>query len=116
MQYRDAIRTTAVAEPTDEAVTIVALAGRLDAAGAVEAERRLMVLAGARRVIADLAGITAADAAGVRALLRVAKRVEAEGGRLALAGLAGAVAALFEESGFAAVIAIQPAPGDACAA
>ena len=110
MQYQEAIRTAAVAAMTEHALAIVALSGRLDAAGAAEAERRLMALAGARCVVADLAGVTGADAAGLRTLLRIAKRVEAEGGSFALAGLSGMVARLFEDSGFAAVIALHPAP------
>lgn len=116
MQFQHAILSAAVAGVTEGAAAVVALTGRLDAAGAAEAERRLIALAGPRLLVADLAEVAEADASGLRALLRVAKRIQAEGGRFALCGLAGAVAALFEQSGFGAVIATHPGRADALAA
>ena len=93
-----------------EGVTVVALAGQLDSRTAPEFEKGLLKLLGERKleVLLDLAELEYVASAGLRVFVMVGKRLQAEGGRLALCALAPGVLKVLEISGFVPLFPILP--------
>lgn len=83
-------------------MAIVALNGRLDAAGAPELETRgkALIQEGSNRLLLDFAQVEYVSSAGLRSLLVLAKAVKSAGGALALCGLVPAVRDVMTISGF----------------
>nr|WP_294525152.1 STAS domain-containing protein [uncultured Rhodopila sp.] len=88
--------------------TILMPAGRLDTAAAPAFEREMIAAtaAGGSRLLIDLANLAYVSSAGLRVFLVAAKRLRAEGGRIALCGLQPQVAEVFDISGFAAIVPV----------
>ena len=88
--------------------TILNVGGRLDAAGApeLEAQGKMILLEGSKRLLLDLAGVEYISSAGLRSLLVLAKTAKAAGGALALCGLAPAVRETMTISGFDHILAL----------
>lgn len=86
---------------------IVALSGRLDVVNAPRFESSMLeeVQRGETSFILDLAGLDYISSAGLRALLVLAKRVQAQQGQLLLCGLCGGVREVFDVSGFSGIFA-----------
>ena len=82
-------------------VKVVGLCGRLDATTCPDVEKRLLTLVdeGEVRIAIDFSGLSYISSAGLRLLMLVAKRVQASGGRLALAALNDNVHEIFKISG-----------------
>jgi anti-sigma B factor antagonist len=79
-------------------VTLVRLAGDLDAAGVPALTEHLDRLwsEGRRRFVLDLEGVPFIDSGGLSALVRLFKRVRGQAGGLGLASLQPAVRRVFE--------------------
>jgi anti-anti-sigma factor len=88
--------------------TILMPAGRLDTAAAPEFERQIIAAtqSGGCRLLIDLSDLAYISSAGLRVFLMAAKRLRAEGGRIALCGLQQRVAEVFEISGFTTILPI----------
>ena len=72
----------------EQGITVVALAGELNARTAPDVLARVLELAQPNcRLILDLTGIGFLSSAGVRVLLQVSRTVGGRGGRAVLAGL-----------------------------
>ena len=71
------------------AIAIVAVAGRLDGAGAPEIEKhcKTLIQGGATRLLLDIEGVDYISSAGLRSLLVMAKSVKAVNGSLVLCNL-----------------------------
>jgi anti-anti-sigma factor len=89
---------------------IVSLIGRLDVVNAPRFEANMLeeVQRGETSFILDLAGLDYISSAGLRALLVLAKRVQAQQGQLYLCGLCGGVREVFDVSGFSGIFACCP--------
>lgn len=99
-------------------VHIVDLGGRLDAVGARDAIERIdrVIVAGARRVLLDLARVSFLSSSGLRALLLVRKDLLAQGGELRLCALQPQVEEVFKLTGFTQVFTIHDTREKALAA
>ncbi|GEM_PF-250246 len=91
-----------------EGGTIVSLNGRMDALTAPEFEAQMshIIDAGDRRLVIDMHGLGYISSAGVRSILVVAKKLQAEGGKLALARLTDMVREVLELTGFIKILTI----------
>lgn len=84
------------------------LIGRLDSNSAGEAEQTVLeaVNGGASRLVFDFQDLDYISSAGLRVILVAAKRMKANGGKLALCGMQEHVAEVFEMSGFLAILTV----------
>lgn len=92
-----------------EQTTTITPSGRLDATNAAEFEQRCAeaIGAGAVDVTLDLRSLDYISSAGLRAVLTIGKRLQANGGQLALANLDGMVKQIFEFSGFLSLFQVR---------
>ncbi|HET7291629.1 MAG TPA: STAS domain-containing protein [Vicinamibacteria bacterium] len=105
-----------ILEETNGGILVVAPAGRIDAVTSDEIERRLLGLATAgARLVVDLQAVEYISSAGLRVLLRLAKKVKEQSGRVVLCSLGPAVHQVFELAGFLALFEIEPDRGSAVA-
>lgn len=94
----------------EQGVTVVALAGQLDSRTAPEFEKALLKLLGEKKleILLDLAALEYVASAGLRVFVMVGKRLQADGGRLALCALEPGVLKVLEVSGFVPLFPILP--------
>ena len=94
---------------------VIALQGRLDVMNAPRFEAMLMeeVGRGETSFILDLSRLEYISSAGLRTLLVLAKRVQAQHGHLLLCGLCGGVREVFDISGFSKIFTCCPDLGAA---
>jgi|HubBroStandDraft_1064217.scaffolds.fasta_scaffold01299_8 stage II sporulation protein AA (anti-sigma F factor antagonist) len=92
-----------------EEISVVRPQGRLDSSAAPGIEKELLALiaGGSRRLLLDFSGITYVSSMGLRVVLVAAKRMRAEGGRLALCALSPPITEVFEISGFSTILDIH---------
>ena len=88
-----------------ERAVVVALAGRMDAVSAPQFENtcELLIAAGAKNIIADIAALTYISSMGLGSLLAVAKKLQPKGGKLYVSGAAGMVKEVFRMAGFESI-------------
>jgi len=98
-------------------IWIIRLNGRLDATNtpAFEDGALAQIANGRRRLLLDLSELQYVSSIGLRTILVVAKRMTAEGGKLALCSLAPQVSEVFVISGFATILDIHPSAESATA-
>lgn len=91
-----------------EGVKIAAVAGRVDGSTSEALQQKLLELieAGERRLVLDFTRLDYINSAGLRAVLIAAKRVNALGGKLAVAALHGMVREVLDMAGFSAILPI----------
>ena len=90
-------------------VLVVAPSGRIDAVTSDDLERRLLALVATRgaRLVVDLRGVEYISSAGLRVLLRLAKKAKEQSGRVVLSSLGPAVRQVFELAGFLALFEVE---------
>lgn len=104
-------------EELDGGVTLAALRGRLDVAGASAIELKFNATAGARRaLVVDLSGVSFIASMGMRLLLIAGKTAAAKGGKMALLSPLPDVASVLRTAGIDTVIPICVTRDDALAA
>lgn len=92
----------------DGEVLILALQGRLDNNTSQQVEETLMArVPGRPALVLDFAGLEYISSAGLRVMLKIAKQSRADGGKLALCGLAPQVREVFDISGFSTILSIH---------
>lgn len=91
---------------TCRGVSVITLAGRLDAHGATEVEPTLPPEKSGETVILDMAGVTYLSSAGVRVFVALHKRLNAVGGRMFLAAVQPYCREVLRISGLEQVFAI----------
>ena len=103
-----------VCDKTGEA-TVIKVSGRLNAASAGEFDRECgpWIDEQGTYLVLDLEELDYISSAGLRCILTVAKRLKANGGKLAMCGLQGMVEEVVNLSGFAAYIPIFPSVSEA---
>lgn len=94
----------------EQGVTVVALAGQLDSRAAPDFEKALLKLLADKKheILLDLTALEYVASAGLRVFVMVGKRLQADGGRLALCALNESVMKVFEISGFVPLFPILP--------
>ena len=97
---------------------IVRICGRIDSgtAAAFEAHVLGLVASGVRRLVVDCEALDYISSAGLRVLLVAAKRLASGGGKIALSGVGGQIAQVFDIVGFASIFTTYATSGDAVAA
>ncbi|WP_448207305.1 STAS domain-containing protein [Azospirillum sp. sgz302134] len=94
-----------IEEETHGGVTVLRAAGRIDSASARAFEARLVaaVEPGPIKLVLDLGGVTLLTSAGLRSLLKAAKRAKPAGSRIVLAAIPAPVRGVFDASGFSSL-------------
>jgi anti-anti-sigma factor len=98
-----------IAEDRPGEVLVLAPRGRVDTTTSAGLEERLLsgVAEGERRLVLDLAEVEYISSAGLRVLLRLAKKMQVTGGQLVLCGLGDSVRQVFELAGFLPLFTIE---------
>lgn len=104
-------------EQTENAV-IVCPVGRVDGSnvGVLESAIRELLDAGQKTLIFDCQGLNYISSGGLRVLLVMARRMQAEGGKALFCGLVEHIAHVFEISGFTNILTICQNRSEALAA
>ena len=89
-------------------ILVLAASGRFDSVTSPDLERRLLVVAGERRLVLDLAGVEYVSSAGLRVFLKLARKVKDGGGELLLCAMGEPVRQVFDLAGFLPLFAIEP--------
>jgi anti-anti-sigma factor len=91
-----------------DGLTIVEIAGRMDAVTTGEIESCLIELVerGETKLLFNLGALEYVSSAGLRTFLVTAKRLKAQGGEMGFANLGGHVKQVFDMSGFCATFRI----------
>jgi anti-anti-sigma factor len=99
----------------EQGVAVVAPVGAIDSKSAPEFEKALTKLLAEkkREIVLDLARLDYVASAGLRVFVMVGKRLQADGGRLALCSVNPSVMKVLEVSGFVALFAIRPSRQEA---
>ncbi len=102
----------------DGATILVLAEHRLDSsnAGAFQEELELVTEAASPAVVIDMNGLDYISSAGLRAIMQAVRKMQHQGGSLALCSLSSDVRAVFETSGFDQLIEIHPSRAEAVAA
>ncbi len=89
---------------------MVAVVGRIDSVTVEKftAQCSTFIDAGSGNVVLELSGLQYVSSAGLSSILGAAKRAQARGGKLAIAGLQGLVKEVFSISGFETVLSTYP--------
>ncbi len=100
---------------TQNGVTLVAFAGKLDSNTSPQAQQALdaILAGGARKVAVDCTALDYISSAGLRVLLGTAKRLSGAGGALRVFGLNETVREVFDISGFSTILAVFATEADA---
>ena len=103
---------------SDGGTVFVLVDQRLDSsnAGTFSEELESVTEAASRAVVIDMQSLDYISSAGLRAIMQAVRRMQQQGGSLALCSLSSEVRAVFETSGFDQLIAIHPSRADAVAA
>ena len=98
-----------------DGVDVVAPAGRIDTTTVGSLEQRLSTLLAAPRprVVIDFSGVEYISSAGLRVLLVAARRVQQNGGALALCAMGDAVRQVFHLAGFVPLFTIRETRAEA---
>jgi anti-sigma B factor antagonist len=99
----------------EKSYRVVAVEGELDATSAPRFEQHCtaLIAAGARRLLIDLGTLRYISSAGLRSLLVIAKQLRAAGGGLAVFGLHGMAAEVFEVAGFSQLLGVGASEAEA---
>ena len=103
---------------SDGGTVFVLVDQRLDSsnAGAFNEELESAIDSAGRAVVVDMKGLDYISSAGLRAIMQAERKMQQQGGRLALCSLSSDVRAVFQTSGFDQLIAIHPTRAEAVAA
>jgi anti-anti-sigma factor len=106
-----------IGEERSEGTLVMAPVGRLDSVTSSELEKRLLarIDAGERRLVLDMGGVEYISSAGLRVLLRAAKRLKDPAAGLVLCGLGPSVRTVLDLAGFLPLFVVVPARQDALA-
>jgi anti-sigma B factor antagonist len=90
-------------------IVVLTVEGRLDSSNSDQFEKQLltMVEQGNARFVLDFGGLDYISSAGLRVLLKAAKELKKQDGRLCLCALRDYVREVFEMSGFATFLPIH---------
>ncbi len=103
---------------SDGTAVLVLAEQRLDSANAADFNQELesATESSVRAVVIDMETLNYISSAGLRAIMQAVRRMQQQGGSLALCSLSSDVRAVFETSGFDQLIEIHPSRAEAVAA
>ena len=95
---------------TRDGILVLRPVGRLDSNTSPEAERVVVerLEGGCNQVVFDLSDMDYVSSAGLRVILLAGKKLRAQQGKLAIAGMRDTVREVFEMSGFMTLFAVMP--------
>ena len=104
-----------ITQQAQDGIINLAIAGRLDAVSAIEADKEFAKVldAGNDRLLIELSQLEYISSAGLRVLLVVAKRIQQKGGKVVLCALVPNDKEVFEISGFSSIFKIFDTVEDA---
>ncbi len=96
-------------------IPLFSIRGRLDSNTSTEFEERLfgVIEKGAKDLIVDFGELEYISSAGLRVILKTAKKLGRAGGNIILCSMRDYVKEVFEISGFDSFLTIVPGPDDA---
>lgn len=94
-------------EERRDGILVLAPAGRLDSPSSPDLERRLLAAAGEQRLVLDLGEVEYMSSAGLRVLLKLARRMKDAGGELLLCALGEPVRQVFDLAGLLPLFAVE---------
>jgi anti-anti-sigma factor len=97
-----------IREERRDGVLILVASGRFDSVTSADLEARLLPAAGERPLVLDLAGVEYVSSAGLRVLLKLARRMKDAGGELLLCAMGDPVRQVFDLAGFLPLFSIEP--------
>jgi anti-sigma B factor antagonist len=83
------------------------LTGRLDTMTSKQLEGEIPLLDGKENVVLDFAGLEYISSAGLRVLLAMQKKMNAQAGSMKLVGVLPEVSEIFEITGFSGILTIE---------
>lgn len=91
-------------------ISIVAVAGKMDAVTAPDYEKNLnaLIAEGETSFVVDFEGLTYISSAGLRGILSTAKVLKSKGGQVLFANVNGTVKEVFDISGFGSIFRTYP--------
>ena len=103
---------------TEDNIVILTPPERLDTTSSPDVEQKVLgeIEQGASRIVIDLTGTTFVSSAGLRVILKVAKLLHQNDGKLGLCGLSDQINEVFEVSGFMTLVNVYPSFADAAEA
>jgi len=104
-----------ISKKKEDGTLIVSVTGRLDAVSSPDFDRELGLLmdAGETVFVFNMSELEYISSAGLRSFLKIAKKLKAKSGKIALASLHDIVAQVFEVSGFNQIIPVFDSLDDA---
>ncbi len=99
-----------VTETEKDGIYVLGLKGRLDSNTSDDFEKKLLglIVAGQTRLVLDFKDLDYISSAGLRVLLKAAKELKRNNGRLAFCSLKDYIREIFELSGFVSFFPIHP--------
>ena len=99
-----------IIETREQQITIFSLAGRLDSSSSPEFDKRIVLAMenGFRYIILDCQKLDYITSAGLRVVVKTAKKLKPEQGQIVLCAMADYVKEVFEIAGFDSFLPILP--------
>jgi anti-sigma B factor antagonist len=99
-----------IIETRHQEITIFRLAGRLDSGSSPELDKQIVqtIENGFRNIILDCQKLDYITSAGLRVVVKTAKKLKPEAGRIVLCAMADYVKEVFEIAGFDSFLPILP--------
>ncbi len=99
-----------IIETQQQQITIFSLAGRLDSSSSPEFDKRIAraIENGTRYVVLDCQNLDYITSAGLRVVVKTAKKLKPEQGKIILCAMADYVKEVFEIAGFDSFLPILP--------
>ena len=106
-----------IIETKQDDITVFSISGRLDSGSSPELDKHIMLAmeSGTRRIVVDCQKLDYITSAGLRVIVKTAKKLTPENGKIVLCAMADYVKEVFEIAGFDAFLPIVPAIEDAMA-
>jgi anti-sigma B factor antagonist len=103
-----------IIETRHQEITIFSLAGRLDSGSSTELDKRIVqtIESGIYNIILDCQKLDYITSAGLRVVVKTAKKLKLEAGRIVLCAMADYVKEVFEIAGFDSFLPILPSLED----
>ena len=107
--WREENKSMEVTQTQQDGIVILGLKGRLDSNTSDDFEKKLLglILAGETRLVLDFKELDYISSAGLRVLLKAAKELKRNNGRLAFCCLKDYIREIFELSGFVSFFPIH---------
>lgn len=99
-----------IVERAQNHITVFSISGRLDSSASQEFDKRIVLAMGngVRNIVVDCQKLDYITSAGLRVIVKTAKKLSPENGKIILCSMADYVKEVFEIAGFDAFLPIVP--------